>query len=98
MAFIDQYALSDDLIFRKRCEQAAITAATTVASEARADTPTAQQTRRANLSNRILLDPPTYSVLFAKAIAANVAITPDSQDSDLQFSANSLFDAFAGEV
>jgi hypothetical protein len=98
VAFIDQYSLSDDVIFRRRVEQAALTSATSVSSETRADPPTAQQTRRANLAIKILLDPGTYAVLFAKAVASNVAITPQSADSDLLFTCNSLFDAFAGEV
>ncbi len=53
---------------------------------------------RAALANRILIDPGSIGRLFAVAVASdpnNAGITTASTDADIQFTVNSLFNAFA---
>ncbi len=53
---------------------------------------------RAALANRIITSPDAMGQLFALAIASdpnNAGISGSSSDSDIQFTANALFNAFA---
>ncbi len=94
-SFTDQYALGQDDEFRSRVQQAALTAAIQVAAET-ADT--ANHYNRVRLAKRVLEQPTMYRELFAYSVATNVVIDGSSSDSDIQFTVNSLWDAFAGPL
>ena len=93
MAFMDQIALSTDQNFKNRCLVAMVVAAQNVSSEVNT---TANHANRAVLSKAILNNPETYLAAFALGIAANVAITVASLDSDISFTASAIFNGIAG--
>lgn len=51
--------------------------------------------RRA-LVTKVLEDPSLWGNRFAHAVASNVAVTAASNDGDIQFTVNSMWDAMAG--
>ncbi|MCA1685081.1 MAG: hypothetical protein LC745_03685 [Planctomycetia bacterium] len=95
MAYIDQYDLSDDTVFRKRVRIAMLTAAANVQAEA---TSTANHTNRANYAKLVLNAPDAYIAAFSQATCTNAAITSTSLDGDLQFEVNSIWNAMAGTI
>lgn len=95
MSLQDQAALATFPTFRDRVLIATVQAARDVAAEA----PSGDQRKddlRSSLATNVLADPEGYASRFAWAVAANVAITFASTDSDIQFTVNSVWDAVAG--
>lgn len=86
-------AMSQD--FRKRVTVALYTAARNVSSEAKGAT-TAVFLKRSGLANRVLFNAENFVNQFSLAIVAGDIVTSASVDSDIQFTVNSLWDAFAG--
>ena len=95
MTYAEQYTLALTPTFRNRVGQALIAAARDVQAEAPATT---NHTNRSNFARDVLRDPGHYDEAMSRAVCANVAITIDSIDSDIQFTVNSLWDTFAGIV
>jgi len=94
MAFIDKQQLGIDPTWRARCEIAGVISATDVMSESAAS---AGHQQRADYAFKFLNAPATMSGPLAIAIAAQPGITgPDATDSDIQFTANSLWSSMAG--
>lgn len=88
-----QYDRAVDPIFLKKIEQAIVTAAINIRAEG---TAVAGWHKRSDLAVQVLLSPTTYAALFAKGAASNVAVNDASTDSDIQFTVNSMWSAYAG--
>lgn len=90
MGLSEQWDLSEMTDFQKRVEMAAVKAAIDVQAEA-LDTP--------NHAGRSLLATDMLAGMLlprmARAVASNGAISAASSDSDLEFTVNSMWDAFA---
>lgn len=89
----ERYELGADPTFRARCQSGALQAAANVMSE---DASTAGHAERAAFANRVLLQPSLMSPAIAFGVAAAPAIHEGSTDNDLQFTINSLWDAWSG--
>lgn len=89
----DRYDLGADPTFRARCQSAALQSAANVMSE---PIDTLGHTERAAFANKVLLNPSLMSQGMAFGIAAAPAIHEDSTDQDLQFTTNSLWNAWSG--
>ncbi len=88
-----QYALAQDRTFVQRVTVAMIQAAIAIANESAAGQ---NHTLRARHAARVLNEPEHFAPGFALGVASNPAITAESTDSDIQFTVNSNWDAFAG--
>ncbi len=93
MSLETQYALAQDQTFVQRVTIAMMQAAIAVANESTAATNHALRARHAA---RVLNEPAHFAPGFALGVASNPAITAESTDSDIQFTVNSNWDAFAG--
>lgn len=86
--------------FVTRVRGAAIKGAIAVAAE---DVKAANHTRRMNLAGQVLRSPGRWAELMAEGVAANVAIVTKAMagrevpDGDIEFTVNSLWDAYAGQ-
>jgi len=89
MALTDQYALATDEAFAQRITLCAVKAALDVMAEA------APSPERRAFAGVILRNPHGTAQNVALAVATNTAVTAASTDSDLQWTVNSAFDAFA---
>jgi hypothetical protein len=95
MPLIEQAQLARYDGFRDRVLLAAVQAATQVSAEE----PSGDQRKddlRATLATNVLNDPEGYRDRFSWAVAQNPAITFASNDGDIQFTVNSLWDGLAG--
>jgi hypothetical protein len=81
--------------FVDRVRVAMVTAATQVGQET-PDVTTEYRRLRRGLSTNVLADPNGWAPKFALAVATNPVITVTSTDSDIQFTVDSMWDAFAG--
>lgn len=92
----ERYDLGADPIWRGRCQSAALQAATNIMSE---DTTTAGHAQRADFANKVLLQPSLTSPAIGFGVACQPGITgKDASDSDIQFTINSMWNAWAGVV
>ncbi|MBK8772668.1 MAG: hypothetical protein IPM06_19885 [Rhizobiales bacterium] len=100
MTFEEQAALAADPIFITRVGQAAIKSALAVLADTPTNTPEAidAHRKRAQLGREVLLDPMRLAASMARGVAANPVITADSIDSDIEFTVNSVWNAYAGVV
>lgn len=100
MDFLGQITLAEDGAFQARVRQAAITAAVQILADRPANTPQAiaLHAKRATLAHRILNDPLAMQRAWAYAVASNVAIGPESNDGDVQWTVNAMWNAMAGVV
>ena len=90
----DKYTLGADPTFRARCQTAAIQGATNVMAE---DPATVGHAERTAYANKVMLNPSLQSQAISFGIASAPGITgPDASDSDLQFTCNSLWNAWSG--
>ena len=96
MAYVDQYALSEDAVFQQRVKVAMVTAALQIVGEAQGEMHGRNHKRRHDLGVRILNDPDALVAQFSLAAATNAAISAGSLDSDIQFQINAQFGDFAG--
>jgi hypothetical protein len=95
VAYVDQAALADDETFRGRVRVAMVTAAINVMGEAK-ETDDQIYGKRQALAYQVLTNSGSYVDQFSWSVAANVAITASSIDSDIQFTVNSLWDDLSG--
>lgn len=95
MSLLDQAQLAQYEGFRDRVLLAAVQAAVNVASEAPSGD-SRKDSLRATLATNVLNDPEGYRDRFAWGVAQNVAVTFTSNDGDIQFTVNSLWDGIAG--
>lgn len=93
MSFSTQYTLATDPTFIARVTIAMTKAAVAVASEA---STTANHGARATFAKNALHDPLGYAPKYALAVVSNGAISAESSDSDIEFTVNSMWDAFSG--
>jgi hypothetical protein len=100
MDFIQQAALAADPIFQSRVRGAAIKSALAIMADIPDNTPEAieDHRKRAGLSREVLLDPERLSRAMAPGVASNAVITGESSDSDIEFTVNSIWSAFAGVI
>jgi len=89
----ERYDLGADPIFRARCQSAALQSAANVMAE---EPSTAGHAERTAFANKVLLQPSLLSQAMAFGIAAAPAINESSTDSDIQFTTNSLWNAWSG--
>lgn len=93
MAFTDQYTLAQDVTFRGRIQVAVVKSAIAVQAESPSGVP--NHSARAALAASVLHDPTGYAALFAQGVVTNGSITEASPDGDLEFTVNSMWDAYA---
>lgn len=80
--------------FIRRVTAAAVKAAVDVGAEAFSGEP--NQILRRALATNVFHDTDLWGGRFARGVAANPVITIDSSDGDIQFTVNSVWDAYAG--
>lgn len=90
--YTDDIDLAGDAGFLKKVERAIVTAAIDVKAENPA---TANHAARAVLATRVLGNPAASAAQMAIGVVTNVAISSGSSDSDIQFTVNSQWDAYA---
>lgn len=107
MAYTDQFALGNDATFKGRVQVAILKAAAAVQAEdykvlaAPVSYPGAKDAlhaARVRLAAAVLDDAATYAAKFAAVVAADpntAGIAATSTDSDLLFTVNALWNAFA---
>ena len=101
MAFTDQAALarSDEFVYRIRVALCKACIAVISESYGGSGQPSAaQHNLRAAWATQVLRDPEQPAIRYAWGVVANAAITAASSDSDIEFTVNSIFDAYAGIV
>lgn len=86
--------LGDDPTFTRRVTGAVITAAVDVGAEPY--TGNQEQIARRALAQKALQESDYWGRAFADGVAANSAITASSSDSDIQWTVNGLWNAYAG--
>jgi len=98
MNFLEQVELAENGEFQAKVRQAAITAAVQVMNEKSKNTPQAIEIhkKRAAFAVQVLQNPTNWQRPLAMAVVSNVAITPESLDSDVQWTVNEIWNAFAG--
>lgn len=98
MAYTAQATLAADETFRDRVRVALATAAIQVMGEAVGDYSDTQFGKRQGLAYNVLTSAASGMWLeaFVWAAVANVAITDQSSDSDIQFTVNASWDDIAG--
>ena len=96
MTLTEQYAAANNPTFANRIGQAMCKAAVAVQAEA---VNTVNHTNRANFAMLVLRDPERYQPAYARAIVTNAGITSTAaSDNDIEFTVNSMWDAFSGTV
>lgn len=95
MTYTAQATLAADAVFIARVTQAAISSAKDIMAEAG---DTAGHLKRTEYAVQVLRSPQVFGPLMAQGVASNVAISAGSTDSDIQFTVNSLWNAYAGVV
>lgn len=97
MTFAEQIEIAEDGLFQARVRQAVVTEAVQIMAE-EPGTDIERHKQRTALAHRALNDPTGLQRAWAYAVVANPAITGDSSDSDIQYTVNTYWDAFAGVV
>ena len=92
MSFDEQWNLAQDYTFQRRVQQAAVKSAIAVAAE---DVETAKHAERLAWANKILLSPESYGKILTYGVLSNAAIDAESIDSDIEFTVNSQWNAYA---
>jgi len=95
MSFLTQAALAADQSFISRVAQAAATSAKDVMAESASVT---GHLLRTQMANEVLRSPSSWGSLIAIGVATNPAISEASTDADIQFTVNSLWDAYSGVI
>ena len=90
--FTDQYDLATNNGFIKRVGMAMVKAAVAVCAETYTDDTPA----RATWATQVLRDPEHYARKMAFGVARNNVITVESSDADIEFTVNSIWNAYAG--
>lgn len=92
MTASEQYDLSHDAIFLRRVQMIIQKSAIAVAAE---DPATANHVQRLAYGNKVLMNPGGYAELMAQGVSTNAAISSASSDSDIEFTVNSQWNAYA---
>jgi hypothetical protein len=93
--------LAGSIPFQVRVQAAAIKAAVSVAAE---DSGTANHDRRLQLAGQVLRSPEAWGRVLAQGVASNASILANAMtdteipDSDIEYTVNSLWDAYAGQA
>lgn len=95
MAFLDQFQLAQDAAFVARVQMALAKSAIAVMAE---DASTDYHAVRSIWAATVLRDLAHYGAIAAYGVASNTAITVESSDSDIEFTVNSQWNAYAGVV
>ena len=95
MTFADSYSLATTESFQNRVLMATTKAMLDVAAESPTENPTKDEKRK-ELSKLVLNNLQDYAFEFSIAVATNPVINLNSLDNDIQFTVNSVIDAFAG--
>lgn len=100
MDFLGQIDLAEDGKFQARVRQAVVTAAVQIMADRPQNNPQAIaiHAKRAALANRVLLDPTSLQRAWAYMVVSNPAIGPESNDGDVQWTVNSMWNAMAGVI
>lgn len=80
-----------DPLFIVKVRQAIITAAIAIQAEAQT---VLHHSERVALALQVLATPNTWAPIIAQGVASNNAITDSSLDSDIQFTVNSIWNAY----
>ena len=95
MSFSEQVNLAMTPAFMQRVQGAIVKSAIAVSSE---DPTTDAHTTRVQWAAQVLRDPAHYAARMAFGVVANPAITAVSTDADIEFTVNSVWNAYAGVV
>jgi hypothetical protein len=95
MSFLSQQQLAQDADFRLRVRNALAKAAINVCAEA---PETTNHTNRCNFATLALRDPERYGDVVAQGVVTNAVITAESADDAIEFTVNSMFNAYAGVI
>ena len=95
MNFAEQINLAMTPAFVARVQAAMVKSAIAVSSE---DPETVGHATRTQWATQVLRDPAHYATRMAFGVAANPVITVDSGDSDIEFTVNSVWNAYAGVI
>ena len=95
MAFIDQYYLANNATFRARVEMAMTKSAIAISNE---DPKTKYHTERVRYAQAALANVESTSRMMAFGVSANPAISIESSDADIEFTVNSIWNAYAGTI
>lgn len=100
MTFLDQVARAENGEFQMQVRQAAVTRAIEIMALVPDNRPEdiEIQRKRAALAREVLLDSNRLARAFAPAVASNPGLGEVFTDSDLQYTLNTYWDAFAGIV
>ena len=95
MSFRDNNDLAMTPAFVARVQGAMVKSAIAVSSE---DPATAGHATRVQWATQVLRDPAHYAARMVFGVAANPAITVESDDGAIEFTINSIWNAYAGVV
>lgn len=95
MTFADNYSLATTESFQNRVLVGLTKAMLDVAAEAPTENPTKDEKRK-ELSKLVLNNLQEYVFEFSVAVTTNPVINLNSPDDAIQFTINSVIDAFAG--
>jgi len=99
MSLQTQDNMARDPRFIAQVRQACITSAIAISAEINT---TANHTNRANYSKQVLAAPDYYAPIIAQGVANNSTIAAEAigavVDSDVQFTVNSIWNAYAGVI
>ncbi len=101
MTALQSATLANNDDFIKRVRVLGCKAAVAVSSEpygGEGQPTAAQHNLRISYANRFLLNSEAQAILLAWGVVSGGVITAESSDSDVEFTINSIFDAFAGVV
>ena len=90
--FNDQWDIAQNPEFQRRVQQAAVKSAIAVAAE---DVETANHAARLAWGNQVLRSPEAYGKILAYGVLSNATIGAASIDSDIEFTVNSQWNAYA---
>jgi hypothetical protein len=93
MSFQDAFALADTPEFQRRVTVALVKSAVAVMAEG-SSAPNHQL--RGTYASKVLASPEVEGMNMALGVTTNAAITENSSDSDIEFTINTLFDAYSG--
>ena len=93
MTFEEGYALANDPVFQQRVTVALVHSAVDVMAEA---SNTVGHTARMDYAGKVLATPEVEGMNMALGVVTNPAITASSTDNDIQFTINSLWNAYSG--
>ena len=95
MSFAEQINLAMTPAFVARVQAAMVKSAIAVSSE---NPETPAHVTRVQWATQVLRDPAHYATRMAFGVAANPVITADSPDDAIEYTVNSVWNAYAGVV